>query len=281
MKTSKLTGTLMVAPAVALLLLFFILPAALLLPASLCTFDIRMQPTFAGLANYRELWQSQMVRQAVSATVAIASISFVLVWSTSIVGGIILSEMKWRVRLHRMFSILSMLSGSAMSMFWCWLFMPIWGGLSKLWMAMGNPPLLWHASPFLARLSSSLVVWVWTFPHLLWTLSVLMAAVPQDLVDAAKVDGATSWQVFRYVSLPVLRRPLAYYVLGSACGLLQVYEAPYILWKGGPSGATRTAIMVLVQRMGNNYGLAAAFAVMFTLVLGAIGAMTYKLGEGR
>lgn len=274
-------GTLMVLPAAALLLLFFVVPVAMLIPASLCDFDIRMRPTFVGLANYRELATSSMVRQAINATFWIAGMAFVMVWSTGVVGGIILSEMKWRTTIHRLFSALGMLGGASMSMFWVWLFMPIWGGLSKLWMAMGNQPLLWHASPLLARFSSALVVWIWVMPMTIWRVSVTMAAVPQDLIDAAKVDGANAWQTFWYVSLPVLRRPLAYFVLLAVMGLLQVYEAPYVLWKGGPSGATRTAIMVLVQRMGNNYGLAAAFAVGFTVVLTAIGAVVWRMGEAK
>ncbi len=269
----------MTLPAASLLLVFFALPLALLVPASLCEFDVRMRPTFVGLTNFRALLVAPLARSAVGATMSMGVMALVMVISTGVAGGVILATMKWRVRIRRMFMLLSMTSGTSVSVFWVWLFMPFWGGLAKLQMALGMAPTMWHASAALARLSSAILVWVWMFPAQIWIISVFISAMPQDLLDAARVDGANAWQMFWHVALPVLRRPFSYILLTDVAGMMQVYEAPQVLWQGGPGGGTRGIIAAIITRMGGQHGLAAAFALCFALALGIVCGIAWRLGE--
>lgn len=280
MKT-RLPGILMLAPALSLLVAFFVVPVLMLLPGAFYEYDSRMRPTYVGLANFQALLASPMLAKGIQATVGIAGIAFVAYFSSSVGAGVILSGMKWRERTRTLFAVSARLGGAALSIFWSWLFLPFWGGLAKLSYTLGKTPIAWHSNVTLARLSSSLVVWAWTMPAGIWMMSVFFSAVPQEIVDAARVDGASNWQVFRHIRLPHLRRPLAYMAVMSIAGLAQVYEAPYLLWQGGPAGGTTTALMLLVNRFGGQHGQAAAFGLCFALVLGIICGVAWRLGEGH
>lgn len=279
MTKRRLPGVLMLMPAIVLLLAFFVAPAAMLVPGAFFEYDSRMRPTYVGLANFRALLSSPMLSKGIRATATIGGLAFVAYFVSSVGAGIILSGMKWRERTRTLFAVSARLGGAALGVFWAWLFLPFWGGLAKLSYALGQTPVAWHSSATLARLSTSLVVWTWTMPMGVWMMSVFFSAVPQEIVDAARVDGASGWQVFWHIRLPQLRRPLAYMATMSIAGLAQVYEAPYLLWQGGPAGGTTTALMLLVGRFGGKHGQAAAFGLCFALVLGVLCSVAWRLGE--
>ena len=96
--------------------------------------------------------------------------------------------------------------------------------------------------------------------------------IPQDLYEAAKLDGAKSWQRFRYVTWPGLRNVNIFLLIITTIGALKLFTQVNILTKGGPNGATTTIIQYLFQQgyATQKVGYASAVAVFFFLAVTAI-----------
>ncbi len=277
MRTSR-AGLLLSLPAAILICVFFIAPLAILLPAAMCEFDVRMQPTWVGLANVRALLDSPTVAKAVGVTLRLALATFASVMTTALVGGMILHSVNAGARLRVLFQLCSMLGTAANSVFWAWLFAPMWGGLAQLSRAMGNTPIMWHAQAVSAQIACCVVLFAWLFPGNTYFVAVAASGVPKDLLEAAQIDGANAWQRFWHVTMPVMRRPLTYVAVTFLAGVAQVYEVPLLLWQGGPLGGT-TTVMMSIARVDGGYGQAAALALLLTVVVSGLCYVAWKIGE--
>lgn len=107
-----------------------------------------------------------------------------------------------------------------------------------------------------------------------------MMGIDPSLFEAAEVDGATSSQVFRTITLPLLKPILAYVMVTSLIGGLQMFDLPQILTngKGGPDRTTMTLIMYLNNHLfSKNYGMAGALSVIIFIVTGALSILVFKM----
>lgn len=107
-----------------------------------------------------------------------------------------------------------------------------------------------------------------------------MMGIDPSLFEAAEVDGATSSQVFRTITMPLLKPILAYVMVTSLIGGLQMFDLPQILTngKGGPDRTTMTLIMYLNNHLfSKNYGMAGALSVIIFIVTGALSVLVFKM----
>ena len=74
-----------------------------------------------------------------------------------------------------------------------------------------------------------------------------LAAIPQDVYEAASIDGATGWRQFRNITLPLLSPTLLVASVMAIISALQIFDQPYVLTRGGPGDSTRTAVMVIYE----------------------------------
>ncbi|HSO68729.1 MAG TPA: sugar ABC transporter permease [Arachnia sp.] len=95
-----------------------------------------------------------------------------------------------------------------------------------------------------------------------------LQAVPWSLHEAAAIDGASSWQRFWYITLPILRPTLLFVMVTTTIGYLQFFEEPFVMTDGGPLNSTISASMYTYQQFGfGNYGVAGAMAYMTFVVI--------------
>jgi multiple sugar transport system permease protein len=112
-------------------------------------------------------------------------------------------------------------------------------------------------------------VWQWTSLTFLIFLSGL-AGLPQDPIRAARVMGATRWQVFRYVELPLLKPVIAIAVVLRSMEALKIFDYPMLLTQGGPGNATET-VAVYLWRMGWEFARVSHAAAMSLILLVVVG----------
>ena len=104
-----------------------------------------------------------------------------------------------------------------------------------------------------------------------------LQAIPNELYEAAAVDGATRWHRFRYVTLPMLRPTLLFSTVVASIGLLQVFEEPFVMTQGGPLDSTLTvAFHAYNQFSFGNYGYTAAIAYVLFLVIAGLTALQFR-----
>lgn len=105
-----------------------------------------------------------------------------------------------------------------------------------------------------------------------------LQSVPAMLHEAASLDGASSWQRFRYVTLPLMRPTLLFVTVTTGIGYLQFFEEPFVMTQGGPLNSTVSVSMYTYQQFGfGNYGFAASMSYLLFVVVVALTAMQFRL----
>ncbi|MFN8081752.1 MAG: sugar ABC transporter permease [Kineosporiaceae bacterium] len=105
-----------------------------------------------------------------------------------------------------------------------------------------------------------------------------LQSVPAMLHEAASLDGASSWQRFRYVTLPLMRPTLLFVTVTTGIGYLQFFEEPFVMTQGGPLNSTVSVSMYTYQQFGfGNYGFAASMSYLLFVVVVALTALQFRL----
>jgi raffinose/stachyose/melibiose transport system permease protein len=133
-------------------------------------------------------------------------------------------------------------------------------------------PVPWLSNETLAQVSVIIVaVWSQTGWHAMLYLAYLQA-LPSDIFEAAKIDGANRWQEFKNLTLPLLVPAITVSQLLLLTNGLKVYDLPFTLTHGGPGFATRTLTQSIIENgiAQSDVGKASALSVLFLLVVGLI-----------
>jgi multiple sugar transport system permease protein len=143
--------------------------------------------------------------------------------------------------------------------------------------------LTWTASPKLAMASVIMAdVWQWT-PFVFLILLAGLQAIPQEPYEAARIDGSSSWQTFRHVTLPLLKPAILIALLLRTMDLLRVFDQIFILTEGGPGFATETLSLYIYRTAFrfSNFGYAAAMSFVLLAITNIISAGYIRLLETR
>ena len=228
--------------------------------------------SFAGVANYVALAKDEVYQQSLvnTANYALGSVPLSMLLG---LGMALLVNQKVRgVTLFRAIFFLPVVTSSiAIGLVWAWLFSSYNGLINGMLGLVGVPPIPWLGSVTWA-LPAVIIVSIWyRVGHDMVLFLAGLQGIPEQLYEAAKIDGATSWQQFRHVTLPLLSPTTFFILIISVIGSFQVFNIIYVMTKGGPGYATSVYIFYLYQTAFNHfkmgYGSAMAF-VLFLLLAG-------------
>jgi multiple sugar transport system permease protein len=105
-----------------------------------------------------------------------------------------------------------------------------------------------------------------------------LSTIPEEMKEAAEVDGANGWQRFRYITLPMLRPTLLFGAVITGIGYLQFFEEAFVMTKGGPLDATRSVTFFTYDQFSfGNYGLAAAASYLLFLAVVVLTLVQFRL----
>jgi sorbitol/mannitol transport system permease protein len=234
--------------------------------------------SFAGLANYAEVLGDPELRKSVLTTILLT----VTVVLASLVLGMLLAllldrRFKGRGAVRTMLIAPFLLVPVAAALLWKHvLYNPEYGLLNGVlhWISGdGAPQPDWVAEMPLGAVEASLV-WQWT-PFMMLILLAGLQSRPSDAVEAAWIDGASAWQVFRYITLPHLRRYLELGALLGTVYIVQNFDAVFTITSGGLGTANLPYTIYQTFYQGHEYGLASAAGVL--VVIGSIVIATLAL----
>jgi multiple sugar transport system permease protein len=162
-----------------------------------------------------------------------------------------------------------MLPMTAMSLLWGLMYQTRYGLFNQLLGLAGAPQVGWLINPSIAIFAICLMV-VWK--GLGWYMVIFLAglkAIPEEFYEAARVDGATSWQQFWGITLPLLRPTLLFVLVVTIIGSLQVFSPVFIMTQGGPANATNVVVywVYITAFQFLRFGYATAQAVFLFLVI--------------
>jgi multiple sugar transport system permease protein len=270
----QLTGWIYVAPALAIVLVLFVVPLALMAWMSLNDWGLVGDPSFIGFDNYVRLLEDDRFHAALafSARFALVLVPVIMLCGLAL-GALIAGDRRGTGAFRSIYFLPLVIGFAAASYIWLWLFNGQVGLANKFLMDIGaiETSLPWLADPTLGVVSAStLMVWkIVGFSMLLFMGG--FRAVPQDLRDAASVDGASPWQAFRFVTLPLMKDTVALVFVFATVACVLVFEPFYILTRGGPGSSTQGVVQWIFGtsffafRLG--YGAAASIVLLLILVL--------------
>jgi multiple sugar transport system permease protein len=228
---------------------------------------------FVGLANYTGLFTNQRFLEAVVHTFYFTALAVVFPLLLGLAAALIFHR-KFRGRgfLRAIFTMPMMATPVAVALVWTMMFHPQQGVLNFLLTSVGLPPSLWVYSPTFVIPSLVLVeIWHWTPLVMLIVLGGL-AALPTEPYESARLDGATEWQLFRHITLPLVAPFLVVAAVIRTIDAVKAFDTIYVISQGGPGTASETINLYLYLQAFAfyNVGNASAVVVVFFVIILAL-----------
>ncbi|MCA0295879.1 MAG: sugar ABC transporter permease [Actinobacteria bacterium] len=259
------------APSAIPLVLFTLLPMVSSIRISLLSWNLISDPRFVGLANYAKLLASPTTLGVFGNTLGYVVGYLPLVY----VGGLLLAlALNARIPGRGFFRALYFLpvitSWVVVALVWKWLLNPSNGLVNAVLGALGLPQPGWWTDPNWA-LASVIIASAWK--DLGFVMVILLAglqAIPSDLYEAARIDGASGWRTFWNITLPLLTPSTFFVVVISLINGFQVFDQVYVMTGGGPQGSSQVVvgqIYDLTFRYGRAGEAAALSWLLFAVIL--------------
>lgn len=287
-RARQLQGVLYVLPTLFIVVVFFILP--ILLVGQMSANDWQLLRGNQGLNfpdNYTAIERNSLLPGAV-----IFTVTYTVLVTTMLIGlglglALIVQESgRWTGLLRTAF-LLPVALGLASASLLAWgLYSPAIGPINPILNVTGiiEEPLSFFGTPFAALMSTSLLI-VWKYAGLyMLILLVGLQAIPDEVLEAAAIDGASRWQTFRRVTLPLLKPALALSLILAVTGSLLAFDQFFILTKGGPDNSTVTIVQLIYREafLRTNLGTAAALSIVVLVALLVLNAAQFRgLRGGR
>ncbi|HHV62145.1 MAG TPA: sugar ABC transporter permease [Firmicutes bacterium] len=275
---------LFISPFYIMFLLFMVLPVVYSFYLSLTDVQGIGMVKWVGLRNYINLFQDERFLQAIKNTSLFAVVQIPIMLTLAVILALILNSK--RVFLRNLFRSVYFLpvvmSLAVAALAFSMILNKDIGLLNLVLSRMGFSPRDWLNDPDLALWSIvGLVTWRWTGYNMVIILAGLQN-IPQELLEAAQIDGAGPWQRLRHITLPLIWPVVFFCLILSMIGAYQLFEEPMILTKGGPMDRTLTIVLYLYQTgfQKFQFGYASAIAYSLVIILLVVSGLQMKLSGG-
>jgi multiple sugar transport system permease protein len=275
-RREALVGYLFILPAVIGFLVFTAGPILASLVLSLTEFNIISPPTWIGLQNYHDLVADPLFWQSVTVTVKYALFALPLGLILALALAVLLNQkVRWVAFWRTIYYLPAVVSGAAIAVLWSWILNPEFGIVNLALRAVGINGPNWLGDVRTA-LPSLILVGLWGVGGSVVIYLAGLQGIPTDLYDAAKVDGASIWQRFINVTLPMLSPVIFFNLVIGLIAAFQVFTEPFVMTEGGPQNSTLTYMLYLYRnafsylRMGYASALAWVFFVVVLLLTLAV-----------
>ncbi len=270
-------GVLFAAPALLALLLFFALPVIAAAVLSLTDFDIYALANLGNLRflawrNYTDLLRDPLFHIALRNTAFFVLLGGPLSIALSLGAALLLTNrlVRGSAWFRTVFFLPVVTTLVAVAVVWRALYHPRVGILNYVLSAVGVAPIDWLGDP---RWSMPAIIMMAAWKNFGFNMVIFIAglqSIPERLYEAASIDGATNWQQFRRVTLPMLAPTFGFVVIMTLIGYCQLFAEPYVMTRGGPANSTLSIVLLMYQNgfqwWNMGYGAAVAF-VLFAIML--------------
>jgi multiple sugar transport system permease protein len=268
---TDLVGLSFVAPFLIIYLLFLVWPVILGLVMSFYNWTLAGAATFLGFGNYQELLSDVDFWSSLWHTIVFTIVSTPLLVILALVLALLANRKipaRWLFRL--VFFIPVALPVTVAVMIWNWMYQPGFGLINNTLASLNLPQPDWLNDPNVAMISVIILTVWWTLGNNFLLYLAGLQQIPQDLYEAASIDGAGAWAKFRWVTIPMLNRISTLIIILQVIASLQVFTQIFLLTSGGPNYSTRPVIQYIYEtgfssfRMG--YAAAGSY-ILFILIL--------------
>lgn len=280
-------GYLFITPFFIVFAIFHLYPILYSLYLSFTDWDGFSEPAYIGLENYRRLVDDPFFFRSIKNTLLIWLISIVPQLPLALTLAFILNERFVRGKhfFRAVYFFPNIVTPVTIGVLFSLLFDWQTGAANRLLMALNlvDEPINWLGEPTLARiLVAAVMTWQWFGYNMLLYIAGLQS-IPDELPEAARVDGASNYRVAIDILLPLLRPVILFTTVTSVIGGMQIFDVPFTLTGTGPNNSTLTMVMFLYQTAfeRSQYGYAAAIAYAIFVFIAAISLAVFWLARNR
>ena len=286
--SARRTAWLFLTPALLVLGVFFLIPVLGALVLSFTDYDLYALADlhnlrFVALGNYWALLHRPAFWAALGHTFYFVAVGVPLSLAASLGAALLLHSRLARCKAFFRTALFApvVTTAVAMAVVWRYLFNTKYGWANHLLGVLGIHPVDWLGDPHWA-MPTIILFAVWkNFGYNMIILLAGLQAIPVELYEAARIDGASAWRQFRHVSLPMLGPTLLMVAILTVSGYFQLFAEPYVMTEGGPLQST-TSVLYLMYEDGFqwwNLGTASAEAFVLFLVVFAVTVAMLRLSS--
>lgn len=282
LRRKQLAGLLFVAPALILVVTFFVIPLGMAFWMSLHNWPLLGRPRFIGIGNYTRLLQDAQFWSSMRFTVYYTVIVTIAIFAVAFPLALFAEKSQPLTKFYRTAFFLPVVVGfGSASLLWSWLLDVDSGLFSSAAQYLG---LTANRVNFLADFDTTfwsiviMVVWKTAGFNMIILLTGLQG-ISTEVQEATRMDGASSWQRFRRITLPLMRRTIALALILSVAGSMLAFDQFYIIADGGPQNSTVTAVYWIFSQSFVSFrlGYGAALSMVLLLILVVISVVQLRL----
>ena len=280
MRADARSGALMAAPYAAFLLVFAAYPVCFALALVFMRWDLVTDPSFAGFDNIQLLAVDARFWRAVLNTFVFLAIHLPLQVATALTLALALNRpLAFRAFWRASFFLPVVISGAVVAILWNALYATDVGLINKVLVRLGASPVPWLTDPSLAMPSIAVMV---TWKNVGFYVVIYLAGlqyIPRSVQEAIELDGATTWQRFRHLTLPLLLPQTILVVTLSTINGFQLFIEPYVMTGGGPLRRTFSVVLYMYTNAFSyqKMGYAATIGVALAIIIGAVVAVQRRV----
>ncbi len=277
---SSLWGYFFIAPSLLMFLIFSLYPMVDSIVLSFHRFSLTGRE-WLGLSNYQSLLSEPTFYLVLKNTLlyVVAIVPFGVVLSLVLATLIYRLPAAAQLFFKSAYYLPVVTSGVVLSLIWLYLYDPAFGLLNFLLGRLGLPPVLWLANPATSLLSLVIMYHASHWGGSIILLTASMGGIPEDLYEAARIDGASLISQTLSITLPLLKPAITYVAITGTIAALQIFTEIFLMTSGGPNLVTTNLVYFIYEQgfIRFNFGMASAVAVMLLLLTAGIAIAQFRV----
>ncbi len=268
-RAETLTALVLVGPAFVGFLLFHAWPTWRAITISFTDWNLLREPQFVGLANYAALLQDGGFWHGMKLSAGYVLLNIPLQIGLGLFLAVAMDRLTRSLWVKSVVLLPYLLSNVLVAMVWLWMLDPLLGWVNEVLATLDV-----DRQPFFGGVDQALLtvaaVNIWRHMGLVALLFLAgLQNIPRSLYEAAGLEGASEWQMFRRVTLPLLRPVMVFVLVTSVTGSFQIFDTIAVTTKGGPLDSTQVIVYYIVQNAFSFYkmGYASAMSMVLCLVM--------------
>jgi len=267
-KLGNFAPLLYLVPFLVFFVIFQIYPIFYGIYVSTTKWDLVTPPKFVGLANYIALGKDTLFWTALRNTLFFVGLNAPLAVIVPLsLAMLVNNPIPGRTLFRSAFTTPLMISVSSVGVLWVWFLNPTFGLINYYFGLVGIPGQHWLTQGGWSMVAVVITTVWWTSG---WNLVLFLAGlqeIPEQLYDAAKIDGAGHLALFRYITIPGLRNTILFVGVTTIIGSFRVFGQVFVMTQGGPFDSTRTLVQHIYESGFRYFRMGSASAVAWALFL--------------
>ena len=266
-RAETLTAWALILPALIGFALFYAWPTLRAIQISFTDWNLLRAPRFVGLANYAHMLEDGKFWQGMKLSAYYVALNIPLQTVLGLFLAVAMDRLSRSLFVKSVVLLPYLLSNVLVAMMWLWMLDPVLGWANSVIAAIG-----FERQPFFGGADEALLtvaaVNIWRHMGLVAMLFLAgLQNIPRHLYEAASLEGASEWQMFRRITLPLLRPVMVFVLVTSVTGSFQIFDTIAVTTNGGPLDSTRVIVHYIVQNAFSFYKMGYASAMSMALCL--------------